>query len=446
MVFPYAFRMARDGKEAQADPRVRGALMDAFDNVREWFGHLPPKRGATPLALAPTYEDMLITIGSRSDYDDFWKNPAANLEAHIDRYPDVPVFFLTSWYVHHVWATTNKFLELRGRNSSPVRMVIGTWLHGHETLLDSSSGEVDFGLDAIQDNIDDLRLKWFDHFLKGMHTDAVEEPPIKMFIMGGGSGQANLQRRMSHGGNWRAETDWPVTGTRFTEYYLQPAGGLGTGAPPTGVEPSRYTFDPRAPVPTLGGCIQSPGVPGILSGGAFDQRGHPDIFFASKDNLPLAARGDVLVFQSPPLEEDVEVTGPVAVRLWASSSAPDTDFTAKLVDVYPPNEDYPQGFAMNLCDGIIRARYRNGRERGELMEPGEVYPFTIDLQATGNVFKAGHRIRVDISSSSFPQYDVNPDTGAPLWSPGETRTAHQAVYHDGEHPSHVVLPIVPKDR
>ena len=446
VVFPYAFRMARDGKEAQRDPLVRRALIEAFDNVPEWLGRLPAKRGATPLALTPTYEDMLMTLASQSDYDEFWNNPLANLEEHIDRYPDIPLFFVTSWYGHHVWATTTKFIELRKRLKSPVRLVIGTWTHGHETLLESWSGEVDFGVEVILDNIDDLRLKWFDHFLKGMHTDVVEGPPIDLFVIGGGSGQRNLAGHLSHGGSWRSENSWPLSGTQFTNHYLHPGGALKPEPPPSEVSPSRYTFDPQDPVPTLGGCVQNPRVPGILYGGAFDQRGRPDLFITCKDSLPLATRNDVLVFQTEPLEEDLEVTGPVTVRLWAASSAPDTDFTAKLIDVYPPNEDYQQGFAMNLCDGIIRARYRNSRERGELMERNEIYAFTIDLQATGNLFKRGHRIRLDISSSSFPQYDVNPNTGAPLWSSGEMRIAQQAVYHDSEHASHVVLPIVPKER
>ena len=444
--FPYIFRMARDGKEAQRDPAVQRTLVEAFENVRDWFRHLPLKRGSSPLALAPSYDELLYALASRSDYDDFWKNPGVCLEEHIDRYPDIPVYLFTSWYGQHTWATATKFVELRKRIKSPVRMVIGTWLHGFETLLESWSGQVEFGVDSILDNINDLRLKWFDHFLKGMHTDVLEGPPIRAFIMGGGSGRANMMGRMIHGGHWRGEEEWPLRGTRFDSYYLHPEGGLGPEPPGPGTPPSRYTFDPRDPVPTLGGFIQSPGVPEILSGGAFDQRGRPDLFFACKDNLPLASRADVLVFQTPLLEEDVEVTGPVTVHLWAASSAPDTDFTAKLVDVYSPNEDYPHGFAMNLCDGIIRARYRDGRERGQLMEPGKVYPFTIDLQATGNLFKRGHRLRLDISSSSFPQFDVNPNTRAPLWSPGEMKVAHQAVYHDRERPSHVVLPTVPRER
>ena len=442
VVYPYAFRKARDGKEAQRDPAVRRALEEAIGNFEEWLGHIPPKRGATPLALAPTYEDMLFAMGSRGDYNDFWKNPGSSLEEHIDSYPDIPLFLLTSWYGHHAWATTVKFVEFRKRLKSPVRMVIGTWLHGHDTLLESWSGEVDFGVDAILDNINDLRLKWFDHFLRGMHTDVLDGPSIKMFIMGGGSGRRNLAGHMSHGGYWRSEENWPPLYTQLTKYYLHDGGTLNINSPEAIKPPSRYTFDPLDPVPTLGGCVQSPQIPRILSGGAFDQRGRPELFFACKNDLPLASRADVLVFQTSPLTEDVEVTGTVEVHLWASSSTPDTDFTAKLIDVYPPNEDYIQGFAMNICDGIIRARYRNSRESGEMMENGIAYKFTISLQSTGNVFKKGHRIRLDISSSNFPRFDVNPNTDAPLWSSGEKQVAHQAIYHDRGHQSHVVLPVI----
>jgi putative CocE/NonD family hydrolase len=142
--------------------------------------------------------------------------------------------------------------------------------------------------------------------------------------------------------------------------------------------------------------------------------------------------------------EDVEITGPITVKLWASSSAVDTDFTAKLIDVYPPNEDYPNGFALNLADSIIRARYRNSWEKAELMTPGEIYEFTIEPQATSNLFKAGHWIRLDISSSNFPHFDVNPNTGEPLGRSRRMVVAHNTIYHDTAHPSHLVLPIIPR--
>ncbi|MBI2935395.1 MAG: CocE/NonD family hydrolase [Chloroflexi bacterium] len=445
LVLPYLFRMAREGKEAQRDPLVRRALVEGYANVHKWLERLPLKRGATPLAVAPSYEDMLLTMASLGDYNARWKVPAASLEEHIDKYPDIPVFLVSGWYDYHVWANATKFMELSKRIKSPIRMIIGPWLHGYDPMLQSAQGEVDFGVDSILDNIDDLRLKWFDHFLKGMRTDVLEGPPIRLFIMGGGNGLRNLMGNMNHGGYWRGETDWPLPGTRLTNYYLHPGGVLTPEKPGPNVSPSRYTFDPRNPVPSIGGNMHTQ-LPGLKYGGAFDQRGNPDALFVCKDTLPLAARPDVLAFQTPPLVEDLEVTGFIKVHLWASSSAPDTDFTAKLIDVYPPNEDYPQGFAMNLCNGILRARYRNNPERGELMRPGHAYKFTISLQTTANVFKKGHRIRLDISSSNFPQYDVNPNTGAPLWSSGETQIAHQSICHDREHPSHIVLPVIPRNR
>ena len=176
-----------------------------------------------------------------------------------------------------------------------------------------------------------------------------------------------------------------------------------------------------------------------------DQRGRNDLSLCA-DTLPLAARRDVLVFRTEMLEAGVEVTGALTVRLWIASSAVDTDFTAKLVDEYPPSEDYPEGYALNIADSITRVRYRASRERAELMEPGRVYEIAIEPQATSNYFSAGHRIRLDISSSNFPHYDVNPNTGEPLGLERRFTVAHQSVFHDAAHPSHIVLPIIPKDR
>jgi hypothetical protein len=200
-------------------------------------------------------------------------------------------------------------------------------------------------------------------------------------------------------------------------------------------------------VPTIGGSFT--GQAGLVAAGAFDQRerafaGDPAKgFFGSRPPyLPLKSRSDVVVFQTAPLTEDTEVIGPVVVRLFASSSAVDTDFTAKLIDVYPPNADYPSGFEMNVTDGIVRARYRNSPERPEMMKPGEVYSFEIEPFPTANLFKKGHRIRIDISSSNFPRFDVNPNTGEPLGRNRRVVAAENTVYHDAKHPSAVLLPIV----
>jgi putative CocE/NonD family hydrolase len=181
----------------------------------------------------------------------------------------------------------------------------------------------------------------------------------------------------------------------------------------------------------------------ILEPGGFDQRESPQFYGSRPPYLPLASRPDVLVFQTGPLVEDTEVTGPVSVHLWVSSTATDTDFTAKLVDVYPPSEDYPQGYALNISDGILRCKFRDSWEKPSLMEPGKVYPITIRLYPTSNLFVAGHRIRLDISSSNFPRLDVNGNTGEnPALSQIKV-PAENTVYHDAERPSHLLLPLVP---
>jgi len=204
-------------------------------------------------------------------------------------------------------------------------------------------------------------------------------------------------------------------------------------------------------VPTIGGSFS-----GALKRGPFDQRerefkglrgGAQNGFYGSKPPyLPLKARPDIVVFQTEPLKEDVEVVGPIAVTLYAASTAVDTDFTAKLLDVYPPSKDYPAGFDMNLTDGIIRARYRNSPAKQELMKPGEVYRFTIEAFPTANVFKKGHRIRIDVSSSNFPRFDVNPNTGEPLGQHRRMIIADNSIYHDASRPSHVSIPVVPTTR
>jgi len=202
-----------------------------------------------------------------------------------------------------------------------------------------------------------------------------------------------------------------------------------------------FAYDPRKPVPTIGGCITS-GRP-IMVGGAFDQREGPEFFGCQPPYRALADRPDVLAFASAPLVADVEVTGPITVKLWIASDCPDTDFTAKLVDVYPPSDDYPDGFAMNLTDGLLRVRYRDSWEHPQLMNPGEIYAITIEAFPTSNLFQRGHRIRLDVSSSNFPRFDTNPNTGEPEARARTQRIAHNTVYVGGEHASQVILPLIP---
>jgi hypothetical protein len=299
---------------------------------------------------------------------------------------------------------------------------------------------VDFGPEAAI-NAPAFRLRWYDRWLKNIPNGAESDPPVRIFVMGGGSEARVGEGRHLHGGHWRDEREWPLARTRFTPYYIHAVGTLSTDKPAEAAASIRYDFDPRNPVPTVGGNISS--AMGIMLQGAWDQKCGEHVWNC-KDQLPLSGRRDVLVFETPPLKEDTEVTGPIDVKLWASSSALDTDFTAKLIDVHPPSPDFPAGIDMNLEDGIIRARFRNSLERAELMQPGEIYEFTIRLYPTSNVFTAGHRIRLDISSSNFPRFDVNPNTGEPLNAYRRMITATNTIYMDQQHPSHIVLPIIPR--
>jgi putative CocE/NonD family hydrolase len=284
----------------------------------------------------------------------------------------------------------------------------------------------------------DWRLRWFERWLSGVNNGVENEPPVKLFIMGGGDGRKSKDGRLRHGGHWRAEQSFPLARTQFTPYYLGPNGKLSREQPDA--EPITFRFDPANPVPTIGGNLSSVG--GLLEAGGFDQRTRKETLFA-KEQLPLSERRDVLVYQTEPLVEDIEVTGPVVVKLYVSSTAVDTDFTAKLIDVYPPNPDYSLGFDLNVGDSISRMRYRNSLEKAELMEPGKVYQVAIHLYPTANLFAKGHRIRLDVSSSNFPRFDINPNTGEPLQQHRRMIPADNTVYHNGDRASHVILPMIP---
>jgi putative CocE/NonD family hydrolase len=432
----YAFRMATTSKEALADAGLKATLTKAYANVGELLTRLPFKKGASPLRLLPSYEQWVLDILTHGEFDEYWQQRGYAIAHYYDEHADVPSLYLGGWYDSYARATCENFIALRQRKNAPQILLMGPWTHGGWEA--TYAGDLDFGTDSLI-NYNDLRLAWFDHFLKGLSTEFSHCPPVKLFVMGTGDGQLNTEGRLQHGGFWRNEPTFPLPDTAFTPFYLHGEGLLSTVPPEQNVESSCYTFDPRDPVPTIGGGISAASP--IMEPGAYDQRGRPD-FFGSRDTLPLNARSDVLSFQSEPLTETLEVTGPITVKLYAASSARDTDFTAKLIDVYPPSADYPDGLALNLTDSIIRARYRNSWTQPEYLEPGEIYPFTFELYPTSNVFKAGHRLRVDISSSNFPRFDVNPNTGGPLGLERRFEVSQQAIYHDADHPSHIILPII----
>jgi putative CocE/NonD family hydrolase len=336
----------------------------------------------------------------------------------------VPTFNIGGWYDIFLKDTIDNFNLMRHHGSTPAarqsKLLIGPWTHGNGT---NPIGDMNFGFASTLALIDlqidfmSLQLRWFSQFLKGQETGILNEAPIKLFVMG-----ANV---------WRDEQEWPLTRAVETRYYLHSQGhantlngdGLLSTSVPENESPDQYDYDPTNPVMTRGGAL-------LMT---------PEFPAGPRDQTPTESRADVLVYSTPVLEQDLEVTGPITVHLWAVSSAPDTDFVARLVDVHP------NGYAQNLTDGIIRARYRNfGQgEAPSLIEPGKAYEYEIDLWATSNLFKKGHRIRLDITSSNFPRWDRNPNTGHAFGEDSELVIAHQTILHDAEYPSYITLPIVP---
>lgn len=426
-------------KRAASDPAAAEALIEMGTEVRQYVRNLPLRPGTTPLKWAPDYEKWLIEAMSHGDYDDFWKNAGSSVVDHLAEYEDVPEYHTTGWY--DSWGTqvaNLNFVQLRKAKKSLQRLIIGPWIHSGENL--SYAGEAQFTSDAALD-LKQFTLRWFDHFLKGVDNGVDREPPVRIYVMGGGDAHKTAEGRIFVGGHWREEQQWPLLRTVYTPYYLH-AKGLLSPQKPESEAPITYQFDPRNPVPTLGGNVSSQGT--LMFQGAADQRCRVD-FWMCTDTRPLSARNDVVEFQTSVLAADLEVTGPLVVRLWASSDALDTDFTAKLIDVYPPNPDFPNGVDLNIADSIVRARYRNGLGKAELLKPGQPYRFTIEMYPTSLVFRKGHRIRLDISSSNFPRFDVNPNTGEPLNDNRRVQIANNTIYLDAEHPSEIILPIIPAD-
>ena len=438
----YAFRMATTSKEALSDPRLRQSLDSAFANVAQWVANAPLKKGVSPLAEVPSYEQWHLDVLTHGDLDEYWRRPGYGPELYYDQHADVPTVYFGGWYDSYARSTCTNYVELTERKESQQALIMGPFTHGTGSAEVSHAGDVDFGRDAAIYDMNELRLHWFDYWLKGKETGAAHTKPVQIFVMGGGSGKRNSDGRLDHGGHWRAEDEWPLARTQWTPFYLHADGDLSPAAPSSGSRASSFTFDPANPVPTIGGNL-SAGDP-VLVAGAYDQRGD-ERFFGYTGSLPLAARPDVLVFQTPPLAKDIEVTGPLTVKLWISSTAVDTDFTVKLLDVHPPNGDYPQGFAMNVTDSIQRARYRDSRESAEFLTPDTPTPLTIVMYPTSNVFARGHRIRLDISSSNFPRFDVNPNTGEPLGRHTRLEEAHNTVFHERGRASHIVLPVIPSE-
>ncbi|MEO8334082.1 MAG: CocE/NonD family hydrolase [bacterium] len=419
------------------NPAVKKLLTEQ-EKVEDWYDVQPMRRGLNPLSVAPEYEGWYLDFFEHADYDAFWKDPMMNWSEHYKQTSDIPMMQIGGWYDIFLAGTFENFVSLTKLKKSPQRIVVGPWTHhGNERAY---AGDVSFGVEATLESFDtDWHLRWFDHYLKGAATGVEKDAPVHIFVMGTGDGHRDADRRLFHGGYWRDATEWPLPGTTMVPYYFHGDGTLSATKPGEQASSTTYTFDPHHPVPTIGG-----GSSARLKDGAYDQREDKRFPPSQPPYLPLRSRADVVVFQTEPLAEDMEIIGPIKVELFASSNRTDTDFTAKLIDVYPPSDTWPGGFDLNVTDAIIRGRYRATRDHAVMLEPGRVYPFAIEPFPTANVFKKGHRIRVDISSSNFPRFDANPNTGEPLGRNRRMITADNTIYHSARYPSHVILPLAPK--
>ncbi len=390
-----------------------------LNRSREWVKQLPVDEYRllnlpTAADVAPYFRDWV----EHQTNDQFWRHVKVS-----DHYGRMNVKALHSGGWHDIFSggSIRNFIEMRkqaateeARNGQ--RLLFGPWAHA-ATSAEGKIGDVTFGTQAVLD-MNATILKWYDYVIKGKKNEFASNAPVRIFVMGD-----NV---------WRDEQEFPLARTAYTKYFLHSdrgansvnGDGIISTVAPKSEKPDAYEYDPSNPVPTIGGRLCCGGG---LPPGPFDQR-------------PNESRSDVLVYSTPALQQDVEVTGFMTVELYAATSAPDTDFTAMIVDVDP------SGYARYLGDGIIRARYRNSTAEAQPIEPGKVYQYTIDLWATSNVFKAGHRIRVYISSSNFPRFNRNLNTGEKTMGGIRIERARQTIYHDAEHPSAIVLPIIPKGK
>lgn len=378
----------------------------------DWYRHLPLSDWAELLKeSAPYFGDYLA---NERDGPYWWR---ANLNRHLAGI-SVPMLHVSSWYDIFLEGALNAFMGISENGANQLarenqKLLVGPWAHllPYNKPTSGDTGEIDFG-DAARIELHDYLLRWFDHWLKDLDTGVMDEPPVRLFVMG--------ENR------WRDENEWPLSRTEYTRFYLHSDGNAetrhGSGslseAPPGNEPPDSYLYDPSDPVPTQGGNTL------IIPYGVADQR-------------EVEERADVLVYTSDPLDEDLEITGPIKVHLFAASNATDTDFTAKLVDVWP------DGYAQNLQDGMIRTRFRDSASNPSPIVPGRVYAYEIDLWATSHLVRARHRLRLEISSSNFPRFDRNPNTGAPFGQDDRFITARQEIHHSAARPSHVVLPVIP---
>lgn len=460
-----------DSQEIADDPEAIERIEKGAEQLSQEVWKQPFKEGETPISAVPNLEKVLMHYYRDGKYNDFWKQESLNHEQHFDRMADIPAVYSSGWYDPFAAETSEQFAHMAAKNTAPQRLILGPWNHVSMRGAGASYvGDVEFGASAKWGDkvLNAERFRWFDRWLKDIDTGVEDDDPVRIFVMGDGSGTFDGAGRIRHGGVWRTEQEWPLARAVDTKYFLHLDGGLSTDRPTESMEPISWIHDPENPVPSISGNVtgfyewlvlpedmDSAYVPqrarmrSLIPDGPLHQKERDSTVVAANrpadTPLLLADRDDVLVFQTERLESSVEVTGPIKVHLSISSDVLDTDFTAKLIDVYPPSEEYPEGFHLPLEDSIQRARFRDGYDEEKFLESGAIYDVEIELPPVSNLFAKGHRIRVDISSSNFPRFDVNPNTGEPIGRHTRIQKATNSLYVGAENLSWIALPVVPSE-
>ncbi|WP_323764375.1 CocE/NonD family hydrolase [Marinovum sp.] len=409
----WAVAAARRSPEALADAAVAAAL--ARETLAGWLRRLPWRPGQSPLKAHPRAEAALLEQWTEGEFSAYWQTPGLWFEGGHAQYPCVPCTHLSGWYDPYSVTAVGNFLGLSAAGRGPQTLILGAFTHGRRS--ERIVGCVDLGPEAPLDSWAGDWMQFQAHALRraleGLPPDG---PRVRYFMMGGGTGRRTDAGHLDHGGRWREATDWPPADAHPVNLHLQPDGRLGR-TPPAHTAVMSFEFDPADPVPTVGGPLAS--LEPFASAGGFDQRTSAG---------PLAQRPDVLVFRTDLLETGVDLAGSVTLELTVSTDGPDTDFSGKLIDEYPPSTAYPEGFALNLCDSILRLRYVADPRRTEFPAPHSKVRVTLELPPMANHFAPGHRIRLDLSSSNFPRYDPNPNTGEPEGQALQQRVARNSIH------------------